>query len=238
MIELIKLQKKFGEKTAVCSLSLKIPQGKITTFLGPNGAGKTTTLKMVAGLLKPSSGTLSIFGKNYAEHGPEIKRKIAYIPDFPFLYPNLSAREFLEFIADLFGMPTNLSHPKIDEYLNLFELSKVQHQLTRQFSHGMKQRLVFCSAMIRSPKILIIDEPMVGLDPKTARLFKDLLLSMARNGVLIFLSTHQLHVAQELADNILIIKEGSILAHGTLEEIRSKWNSNKNLENIFLELTQ
>ncbi|EKD27559.1 MAG: hypothetical protein ACD_79C00675G0008 [uncultured bacterium] len=237
MIELINITKKFGSFTAVNNLNLILQPGKITAFLGPNGAGKTTTLKMLVGLMKPTAGEVKINGFEFYSNQMELKKIMSYIPDFPFLYERLTGIEYLEFVAGINDVPKDLSQDSINKNLELFHISNVKNNLITTYSHGMRQRLIFCAALLKKPKILIIDEPMVGLDPKTTRIFKIVLKELASAGTLVFLSTHQLLVAEKLADNLIIIDNGSIVAQGTLKQLLHNRHSDYNLEDFFLELT-
>ena len=236
MIELIDLTKKFGDFSAVNSVNLDIQRGNITAFLGPNGAGKTTTLKMLTGLLKPTSGRILVDQIEFESESSDIKKKISYIPDFPFLYEYLTGREFLSFVGAINKIGTDRFNLNRDEYLETFNIQDIQHNLIKTYSHGLKQRLVFCSAFLKDPEILIIDEPMVGLDPKTSSIFKNILKRFALSGGTVFLSTHQLKVAEELADYIAIINKGSIIAKGNTKDLLAQ-NGKQSLEEYFLKLT-
>ncbi len=236
MIELIHLKKQFSKTMAVDDLNMIIDSGKITAFLGPNGAGKTTTIKMMTGLLKPTGGMIKINGRNIEEDSLTYKKSMAYIPDFPFLYERLTGREYLEFVAGVHEISKKESLDRIHEMIHVFMLEDVENSLIKTYSHGMKQRLVFCSALIKVPEILIVDEPMVGLDPKTARIIKDRIRMIAKGGGLVFLSTHQLHVAYELADEIIIIHKGKIRLRGDPKHLVADSNE-VNLEDLFLKIT-
>lgn len=236
MIELIHLKKQFNKTIAVDGLDMIIDSGKITAFLGPNGAGKTTTIKMMVGLLKPTEGEILIHGKNIQENVLSYKKIMSYIPDFPFLYERLTGREYLEFVAGVQELSKEESQERIQEMITTFMLEDRENSLIKTYSHGMKQRLVFCAALIKKPEILIVDEPMVGLDPKTARIIKDKIRMIARGGGLVFLSTHQLHVAYELADEIIIIHKGRIHLRGDPKHLVNDSNE-KSLEDLFLKIT-
>ena len=236
MIELINLKKQFNKTIAVDGLNMVINSGKITAFLGPNGAGKTTTIKMMVGLLKPTEGSITINGKNIQEEGLNYKKIMSYIPDFPFLYERLTGREYLEFVAGIHELSKEESRERIHEMIHTFMLEDMENSMIKTYSHGMKQRLVFCSALIKKPEILIVDEPMVGLDPKTARIIKDKIRLIAKGGGLVFLSTHQLHVAYELADEIIIIHKGKIRLRGDPKHLVEHSNE-KTLEDLFLKIT-
>ncbi|MFC1822504.1 ABC transporter ATP-binding protein [Thermodesulfobacteriota bacterium] len=239
MIELIDLTKSFRGLDAVKNVDLRVNKGTIYGFLGPNGAGKTTTIKMMAGILKPSNGRIVINGMDLNENPSEVKRCVGFIPDRPFLYEKLTGKEFLRFVAGLYYLNHDrIIESRIAELLDLFELSHWQEELIESYSHGMKQRLVMCSALIHEPEVLIIDEPMVGLDPRGARLVKNILKDQARKGNTIFMSTHSLEVAQEVCNEVAIIQSGRIIATGTAEDLKSKAGVDGNLEKVFLKLTE
>ncbi len=239
MIKLIHLTKRFGRLTAVNDLSLDIPRGEIFGFLGPNGAGKTTTIKMMAGILQPTGGTVIIDGKNLAEDPVGAKQVTGFIPDRGFLYEKLSGIEFLRFVGSLYGMDDRRSEARIRELLSLFEMDQWSGDLIESYSHGMKQRLVMSAALIHEPKVIVVDEPMVGLDPKGARLVKTIFKALASKGVSIFMSTHTLVVAEEMCDRIGIIHEGRLIALGTALELRQKAGAEKHdLEAVFLKLIE
>ncbi|MBW1739863.1 MAG: ABC transporter ATP-binding protein [Deltaproteobacteria bacterium] len=239
MISLIHLTKRFGRLTAVDNVNLEIPAGEIFGFLGPNGAGKTTTIKMIAGILEPTEGTIVIDGKNLAEDPVGAKQVTGFIPDRAFLYEKLSGIEFLQFVASLYGMDGHRSEARIRELLALFEMDHWGGDLIESYSHGMKQRLVMSAALIHEPKVIVVDEPMVGLDPKGARLVKTIFKSLASNGVSIFMSTHTLAAAEEVCHRIGIIHEGRLIALGTASELREKAGAKAyNLEAVFLKLTE
>ena len=238
MIRLIHLTKRFGRLTAVNDVSLEIPKGEIFGFLGPNGAGKTTTIKMMAGILEPTEGSVIIDGKNLAEDPVGAKQATGFIPDRGFLYEKLSGIEFLQFIASLYGMDKRCSEARITELLAVFEMEAWGGDLIESYSHGMKQRIVMSAALIHEPKVIVVDEPMVGLDPKGARLVKTIFNSLAGKGVSIFMSTHTLVVAEEMCDRIGIIHEGKLIAVGTALDLRKKANADEqDLEFVFLKLT-
>ncbi|MBX7105694.1 MAG: ABC transporter ATP-binding protein [Gemmataceae bacterium] len=237
MIELLDVTKRYGTKLAVDRLSLTIPAGELFAFLGPNGAGKTTTIKMLCGLLFPTSGTVRVGGFDLATHGDDARRLIAFVPDTPYLYEKLTGREFLRFIGDLYGLDPARRLQKEDEVIELFRLGEFVDDLTERYSHGMRQRTVFAAALLHEPKVLIVDEPTVGLDPKSIRLLKDLLRKQARGGTTVFLSTHSLDIAQELADRIGIIDRGKVVCCGTLDSLRQQADLAGTLEEVFLKLT-
>ncbi len=238
MIDIRNVTKKYGGKTAVHNLTLQIPAGEVFAFLGPNGAGKTTTIKMLCGLLFPTEGTITIGGFDLRTHGDEARQLISYVPDQPYLYEKLTGREFLQFIADLYGLPKQKSQAKMAEVIDLFGLHEFVDDLTERYSHGMRQRTVFASALIHEPKLIITDEPTVGLDPKSIRELKDLFLKQSQQGTTIFLSTHSLDIAQELAHRIGIVEHGRLIGCGTLEQLRNQADLAGSLEDVFLKLTE
>ncbi len=238
MIELDNVTKVFGVKVAVDNLSLRIERGEMFAFLGPNGAGKTTTIKMMVGLLFPTRGAIRIAGYNLQDQGAEARRLISYVPDQPFLYEKLTGREVLQFIADMYGMPPDHARHRLDAMIEVFGLGSFIDDLTEQYSHGMRQRTVFAAALLHQPQVLIVDEPTVGLDPRSVRLLKDLLRDEARRGVTIFLSTHSLDVAQELASRIGVVGQGRLIGCGTLDTLRQQAESDGSLEEVFLKLTR
>lgn len=239
MIELVELAKYFRGKKAVDGISLTVRKGTLFGFLGPNGAGKTTTLKMMAGVLKPTRGRVLIGGKDLSAEPEAVKGIMAFIPDHPFLYEKLTALEFLRFIADLYALEKVASLDReIDRLLSLFDLGEWKNDLVEGYSHGMKQRLVLCGALLHRPKVLIVDEPMVGLDPSGSRLVKDIFRKEAARGTTLFMSTHSLEVAEEVCDEIAIIQAGRIRAQGSPEQLKSQAGVDGNLEHVFLALTE
>jgi ABC-2 type transport system ATP-binding protein len=239
VIELVHLHKKFGNFHAVRDVTLQVLPGEIFGFLGPNGAGKTTTIRMMVGLMKPTSGHVLLCGKDIAREPEEAKSILGFIPDRPYLYEKLTGQEFLEFIADLQGLGSGDHRGmRIAELLGLFDLQGWSRELVEGYSHGMRQRLIIAAALIHRPKVLIVDEPMVGLDPKATRLVKRLFFDLAKAGVSIFMSTHILQVAEEMCHRIAIINEGRVIALGTMQELREKAQSTDDrLEPLFLKLT-
>ena len=238
MIVLENVSKRYGTFCAVNDISLTVKSGEIFGFLGMNGAGKTTTLRMLAGVLTPSAGRILLGGFDIAEQPVKAKSITGYIPDRPYLYAKLTGREFLYFCADLYRMDGKAADRRIDELLEEYGLSDWQDTLIESYSHGMKQRLATCGALVHDPRILIVDEPMVGLDPHGAKLLKDSLREYARQGMAIMLSTHSLNVAEEVADRLAIIHHGSLLRIGTLDEVRAESGAtDENLENLFIQLT-
>ena len=238
MIELEQVTKTFGNKVAVDNLSLHIERGELFAFLGPNGAGKTTTIKLLCGLLFPSAGTIRVAGFNLKDQGEQARRLISYVPDQPFLYEKLTGREILQFIADMYGMEPRHAKERMEQMIAVFSLSDFVDDLTEQYSHGMRQRTVFASALLHEPEVLIVDEPTVGLDPRSVRLLKDLLRQQTARGVTVFLSTHSLDIAQELADRIGVVGLGRLIGCGTLDTLRKQAAMDGSLEEVFLKLTE
>jgi ABC-2 type transport system ATP-binding protein len=238
MIEFIDVTRVYGPKTAVAGLNLTIASGELFAFLGPNGAGKTTSIKMLVGLLRPTSGNIRVCGFDVGTEASEARRLLSYVPDEPYLYDKLSGREFLRFIVDMYGLDPKTGADRIDREIAAFELSDFVDDLTESYSHGMKQRLVFAAALLHDPAVLVIDEPMVGLDPRSARILKDLLRAKSRAGTTIFLSTHTLGLAEELADRIGILDHGRLMFLGTVTELEHQLQLHESsLEHLFLELT-
>jgi ABC-2 type transport system ATP-binding protein len=238
MLNVKNLSKRFAEYQAVDSISLEVQRGEIFGFLGPNGAGKTTTIKMLAGLLKPDTGLITINGLDLAKTPEECKRLTGYIPDRPFLYEKLTGMEFLSFIAGLYGKETERVEQQAQKLLELFDLVPWQDFLIESYSHGMRQKLIITAAFMLEPPLIIVDEPMVGLDPKSARIVKELFKEHADQGSAVFLSTHSMEVAEELCDRISIIVEGRLIASGSLASIRRQAEAEgSSLEDIFLQLT-
>jgi ABC-2 type transport system ATP-binding protein len=239
MIRIINLRKQYGRLAAVDNLNIEVAPGEIFGFLGPNGAGKTTTIRVMMGILRASSGRVILGGHDVEQEPQQAKAIAGFIPDRPFIYEKLSGKEFLTFIAKLHRMESARRKRRIDELLEYFELSNWQDELVEGFSHGMKQRLVLCAALVHEPRILIVDEPMVGLDPKGARTIKNLFRSLAEAGTTVFLSTHSLSVAEEVCHRIGIIQKGHLIASGSMADIyRLTHGQDSNLEDVFLELTQ
>src|SRR3954447_4577788 len=237
MIEIADVTKRYGPKVAVQDLNLAVPAGELFAFLGPNGAGKTTTIKMLCGLLFPSRGTVRVGGFDLSARGDEARRLISYVPDQPFLYEKLTGREFLQFTCDLYGMDYDHAAAQIARVIDLFHLDEFVDDLTERYSHGMRQRTVFAAALVHEPKLLIADEPTVGLDPKSIRELKDLLRQQAQQGTTVFLSSHSLDVVEELAQRIGVINHGKLIACGTLQALRSQSAVDGSLEKVFLTLT-
>ncbi len=238
MIQIENLVKRYGRFTAVDGVSLGVPAGEIHGFLGPNGAGKTTTIRMIAGLLKPTAGRVLVAGHDMAREPEQAKGALGFIPDRPYIYEKLTADEFLRFHAGLYGHDGDGVAKRVAELLDLFELRRWEAELVESFSHGMKQRLVMCAAFLHRPRAVLVDEPMVGLDPRGARLIKDVFREMARKGVAILMSTHTLEVAAEMCDRISINLGGKIIARGTVDELRqSAGSQDEHLTQVFLKLT-
>jgi ABC-2 type transport system ATP-binding protein len=238
MIELKNVSKFYGAKKAVDDLSLNVPDGKLFAFIGPNGAGKTTTVKMMTGLLRPTSGEILIDGKKISHDAPDMKKLIAYIPDQPFLYEKLSGREFFNFIGQIYQIPKNEINSEIDRYLELFQMNEYIDHLIESYSLGMKQKIVITAGILHKPRLIVVDEPLVGLDPANVKVVKELFKQLVRDGATIFMSTHILAIAQEIADLIGVIYQGKLIAQGTFNELKSmgKNNPDVNLEDIFLTL--
>jgi ABC-2 type transport system ATP-binding protein len=241
MIEIQQLVKQYGQFTAVDGVSLAVKPGEIHGFLGPNGAGKTTSLRMIAGLLKPTAGRVLVNGHDMAADPEQAKASLGFIPDRPFIYEKLTAGEFLRFHGGLYGIDAGIQE-RVREMLEIFELGRWENELVESFSHGMKQRLVMASAFLHRPKAVAVDEPMVGLDPRGARLIKDVFRRMSEHGVAILMSTHTLEVAQEMCHRISIILKGKIIAQGTVDEVRAlaggpAGGAGDHLTSVFLKLT-
>jgi ABC-2 type transport system ATP-binding protein len=238
VIRVESLVKTFGSFRAVDGVSLEVEPGQIHGFLGPNGAGKTTTIRMIAGLLKPSSGKVTIDSHDLAKAPEAAKRSLGFIPDRPYLYEKLTAQEFLRFHGGLYGLEGDGVEERAKELLALFELTGWAHELVESFSHGMKQRLVMCAAFLHRPRAVLVDEPMVGLDPRGARLIKDVFRVMSQKGVAILMSTHTLEVAEQMCDRISIIQGGRIIARGTVAELHAlAGTDDPQLTPVFLKLT-
>lgn len=241
MIQLVRLHKRYGDKDAVDRLSLEVAEGEVFGFLGPNGAGKTTTIRIMMGLLQPTSGRVRLGGHDLQVEPRAAKRLCGFVPDRPHLYEKLTGREFLEFVAGLYDLPRAAACERGAELLAMFDLDEVADDLIEAYSHGMKQRVALAGALIHAPRILVVDEPMVGMDPRGARLLKATFRNLARNGVTIFLSTHSLDVAEESCDRIGVIHKGRLVAMGTLAELAQQHGrgdgTTERLESVFLRLT-
>ena len=238
MLRIENLRKRFGHHQAVDTISLTVQQGEIYGFLGPNGAGKTTTIKLIAGLLQPDSGEIFINGASLAAEPARCKQQTGYVPDRPWLYEKLTGMEFLQFIASLYSMDPAQFNAAAPHFLKLFDLTDWQDHLIESYSHGMRQKLIMTSVLMQDQPLLVIDEPMVGLDPKSARIVKEIFKQKARAGTTLFLSTHSLEIAEELCHRIAIITEGRLRTTGTMETLRAEaGRHDSDLEDIFLELT-
>ncbi len=238
MISIQGVTKNYGRKVAVDNLSLEVAAGEFFAVLGPNGAGKTTTIKMIAGLLRPNAGRILVGGVDVQVDPIAAKKVCAYVPDQPFLYDKLSGIEFMNFIADLYGVDGNGRDKEIDRLVELFGMKDFVRELTEAYSHGMKQRLVLAATLLHKPKVIMVDEPLVGLDPHTARLVKQVFREQARGGTSIFMSTHVLSVAEDFADRIGIMLQGKIVALGRLEDLRRQAQLEGKLEDVFFKITE
>lgn len=238
MIVLDSVVKRYGEHIAVNNISLKVEAGEIFGFLGPNGAGKTSTIKMIMGLMKPTSGTITIDGHDIQKDPISAKKVLGYIPDRPILYEKLTAWEYMKFVAGIYGINDKDLHESGVKYLGIFGLTEWSNELVENFSHGMKQRLNLSAVFMRNPKVLILDEPLIGLDPRGARLFKEILHTSRNNGMCIFMSTHILEIAEQMCDRMAIIHKGNIISTGTSEDLRKQAHTPESgLEQVFLRLT-
>ncbi|CUS77334.1 ABC transporter ATP-binding protein [Candidatus Kryptobacter tengchongensis] len=237
MIKLENLTKKFGDFVAVDNLSLEVKPGEFFGFLGPNGAGKTTTIKMIAGLIQPTSGKIFICGIDALKEPEKAKSYLSYIPDQPYMYDKLTGREFLYFVGGLFKMEKEKIKEKIDLLVEHFEIGKWIDKKVEEYSQGMKQRVIIASALLHEPKVIVIDEPMIGLDPRSAKIVKDTLKQKSKEGTTIFMSTHSLEVAEELCDTIGIIKDGKLIAKLEAKDIEEfKRSHDGKFESMFIEL--
>lgn len=238
MIKFVDVVRKYGTKTAVNELTMEIGAGEVFAFLGPNGAGKTTTIKMMVGLLLPTKGSVQLAGHDVEANARQAKSHLGFVPDQPELYDKLSGREFLQFVGNMHGMSHSDVAAAITENSALFELDDFLDQLTENYSHGMKQRVAFAAALIHDPDVLILDEPLVGLDPRSMRLVKDMLRNRVARGKSVFLSTHTLAVAEEISDRIGVIDHGKLIFLGTVAELRARLAlGDSSLEDLFLTLT-
>ena len=238
MIELTNLVKRFGDLVAVDGISLTVPRGEFFAVLGPNAAGKTTTIKIVTGLIKPTSGTAKVAGFDIQTHPLEARRRLAFVPDFPFLYDKLTPMEFIRFTGQIFEMDEDSMQAAAEPLIDSFNLGPYLQKPIESLSHGTRQRVAIVSALVHAPEVFVLDEPMVGLDPHHARVLKDILKERSLKGMTVFISTHQLSVAEEMADRIGIIHRGQMVAVGTQDELRKQSGSSGSLEPIFLALTK
>lgn len=238
MIRLEGLRKTYGKFVAVNGLDLHVPRGELFGFLGPNGAGKTTTLRMIAGIMRPSAGRVWLGGDDLLTDPLTAKQRLGFIPDRPFVYEKLTGAEFLRFVAGLYGQDGDMVERRMDELLDVFELTAWKDELVESYSHGMRQKLIISSALIHRPECIVVDEPMVGLDPRAARLLKDIFRQFVEKGGTVLMSTHTLEVAQAMCDRIAIIQQGNVAAQGTMDELRQQTASgDATLEELFLKLT-
>lgn len=238
MIRVEGLTKRYGNFVAVDNIDLHVPKGSIFGFLGPNGAGKTTTLRIIAGIMRPTKGRITLGGDDVVDNPMAAKRRLGFIPDRPFVYEKLTGAEFLRFVAALYQQDGEIVERRIDELLDVFELTPWKNELVESYSHGMRQKLIISSALIHRPEVIVVDEPMVGLDPKAARLLKDIFRQFVDRGGTVLMSTHTLEVAEAMCQRIAIIQQGKIVAQGTMEELRQQTAAgDASLEDLFLKLT-
>jgi ABC-2 type transport system ATP-binding protein len=237
-VRLSHVSKSYGDTKAVIDLSLELCPGEVFAFLGPNGAGKTTTLKLTTGLLRSDAGTVWVCGENMAQRGRRAKQQIAYVPDQPFLYDKLTGREFIHFARDVYGVPADVAEQRLNELIARLDMDSFLDQLAESYSHGMKQKVALAAALIHAPRLLVVDEPIIGLDPRTIRVIKTIFREIADADGTVFMSTHTLDVAEAVADRIGIINAGRLIALGTLDELRTKAAASGRLEDIFLHLTE
>ncbi len=237
-IVLAGVRKSYGRTLAVRELSLEVQRGELFAFLGPNGAGKTTTIKMIVGLLRPDEGDVHVCGHAIGANGVAAKARLAYVPDQPFIYDKLTGREFLYFVAEMFAISAKQRDRKLETLIRRLDIGEFLDHLTESYSHGMKQKVVLAAALLHDPAVLVIDEPMVGLDPRTVRSVKNLFTEHTRGGGTIFMSTHTLEIAETLADRIGIIHRGELIAVGTLAQLKTQARREHSLEDVFLQLTE
>jgi ABC-2 type transport system ATP-binding protein len=239
MIRFENVTRRYGSRVAVNQLDLSVSQGELLALLGHNGAGKTTSIKMLVGLLHPSAGTVSVGPYTVAENPREASSLVGYVPDQPFLYDKLSGREFLTFVANMYGLSASESQEAVSREIERFQLGEFANRLTECYSHGMRQRTVFAAALLHQPQVLVVDEPMVGLDPHSIRLVKDLLQDYALSGKSVLMSTHTLAVAEEIADRVAVMKEGDLIFEGQVEQLRAQLSAGADsLESLYLALME
>ena len=238
MIQIQSLTKRYGPKVAVDQLNLDVAEGEFFCFLGPNGAGKTTTIKVLTGLVRPTSGSATVGGHDVQQEPLAAKQLLGYVPDHPFLYERLTGREFMRFVAGLYRMSEAELESRCDDLLATFEIDHVGDQLVESYSHGMRQKLSFASCFLHAPRVVVVDEPWVGLDPKNIRAVKTFLREKTREGLTVFMSTHSLAIAEEVADRVGIIHRGRLLHVGTVDEVKELAEHPGNLEDVFLQLTR
>jgi ABC-2 type transport system ATP-binding protein len=238
VVRLQNVSKSFGRKAAVHNLSLELQAGEVFAFLGPNGAGKTTTLKITTGLLRPDCGQVHVCGHDLVGAARLAKQGLAYVPDEPFIYEKLTGREFLQFTWEMYGVPPDVAVQRLEELSARLSMFEFLDRLAETYSHGMKQRVALAAALIHAPSVLVVDEPMIGLDPRTIRIAKDMFRELAARGGTVFMSTHTLDIAEQVADRIGIIHHGRLVALGTLAELRRQAALDGRLEDVFLHLTQ
>lgn len=237
LVRLEGVSKEYGSKLAVNNLDLDVYAGEVFAFLGPNGAGKTTSIKLMTGLLRATRGKVTVCGRDMSDNSVEARRPISFVPDQPHLYEKLTARDFLDFTRNIYGIDDAQSRAYEEELIDTFEIRGFCDDLIETYSHGMRQRVVFAAALLHRPKVLVLDEPMVGLDPKSMRIVKDLMRQTARHGSAVFMSTHTLSIAEEVADRIGIIRRGRLVRCGTLEQLRDERPAGMTLEDFFLQVT-
>jgi len=238
MLEIKNLTKSFGSFLAVDNISLRINSGDLYGFLGPNGAGKTTTIKIITGLYSPTSGSVEVDGIDITKNHIEVKKRIGYIPDQPFLYERLTGKEFLYFSGGLYKIPKNTLKNKIEELIDRLNIEEWINKRTEEYSQGMRQRITIASALLHEPKLLIVDEPMVGLDPQSAHIIKQLFKELTNNGTVIFMSTHSLNVVEEICSKVAIIHKGRIIFNDNIDQLYEiRKDMDRNIEQIFIQLT-
>jgi len=238
VIRLADLTKRYGKFTAVDNISLHVPRGELFGLLGPNGAGKTTTMRMIAGILRPTGGSIQVGSVDMLARPLEAKARLGFIPDRPLVYDKLTGGEFLRFTAALYGLQGPAVERRIDELLELFELTPWKAELTEAYSHGMRQKLIIAGALVHRPEVIVVDEPMVGLDPRSARLLKELFREFVTRGGTVLMSTHTMEIAEVMCDRIAIVYRGRVAAQGTMAELRQQTSSEgMSLEDLFLKLT-